>query len=83
MQAFFMMAGSEQAGLSPDGMGLNGMTGVLNYRYSHAYRINAGDIGGGRDGNPRQSNIFRITSGGLTAQRILIVLPHLLHLLPG
>ena len=70
-----MMAGSEQAGLPHDGMGLNVMTGGLSYRYSHSYRINAGDIGGGRVGNPRLSNIFRIASGGLTAQRILIVLP--------
>ena len=30
----FLMAGSEQTGLSPDGIGLNGMTGVHNYRYS-------------------------------------------------
>ena len=34
------MAGSEQAVLSPDGRGLNKMIGVLNYRYSHMYRIN-------------------------------------------
>ena len=27
MQAFFKIAGSEQAGLPPDGMGINGMTG--------------------------------------------------------
>jgi len=40
MQAFFKIAGSEQAGLPPYGMGLNGMTVVLNYRYSHMYRIN-------------------------------------------
>jgi len=31
------MAGSEQAGLSPYGMGNDR---VLNYRYSHTYRIN-------------------------------------------
>jgi len=49
------------------------------FSYSYSYRINAGGIGDGRDGKPRQSSIFRIASGGLTAQRILIVLPHLLH----
>ena len=31
-----MMAGSEQAGLPPDGMGLKVMTGGLSYRYSHS-----------------------------------------------
>jgi len=31
---FFKIAGSEQAGLPLDGMVLNGMTGVLSYRYS-------------------------------------------------
>jgi len=41
-----------------------------------SYRIDAGDIGGGRFGNPRQSRIFRIASVGLTAPRIRIVLPH-------
>ena len=30
--------------------------------YQLSYRINAGAIGGGRLGNPRQSSIFRIAS---------------------
>jgi len=36
------------------------------FSYSYSYRINAVDIGGSRDGKPRQSSIFRIASGGLT-----------------
>ena len=34
MQAFFKIAGSEQAGLSPDGMGVNGMAGTVTRKES-------------------------------------------------
>jgi len=43
------------------------------------YRTNAGAIGGGRLGNPRQSRIIRLASGGLTAQRIRFVFPRRAH----
>jgi hypothetical protein len=39
----------------------------------------AEEIGGGRDGNPRQFSIFLIASGGLTAHRIRILPPQASH----
>ena len=39
----------------------------------------AGKTGGGLEGRPRQSIIFRIASGGFTAQRIRIRPPHSGH----
>jgi hypothetical protein len=39
----------------------------------------AGEMGGGRDGMPRQSRIFLITAGGFIAQTILIFPPQRLH----
>jgi hypothetical protein len=40
----------------------------------------AGEMGGGLDGNPGQSNIFFIASGGLIAHTILIPPPQHSHL---
>ena len=76
---FFVMKWSVGAGFRRNGRITDSRINGHGTGYPSSYRIDAGDIGGGRLGNPRQSRIFRIASGGFTAQRIRIVLPHLLH----
>jgi hypothetical protein len=43
----------------------------------------AGEIGGGLDGNPRQSSTFFIASGGFLAHKILIGPPQESHFRPS